>query len=76
MTPATPCYYGTEPLHDIAVLGGRIQQVHVKEMGAPLLGDGDVPWDGDHARLARGGVRWLAGARDRRHRASAGRRRL
>jgi len=42
--PGNAVFYGVEPLAGVKVLGRRIAQVHVKEMGAALLGDGVVPW--------------------------------
>lgn len=44
--PGNACANGRDPLRDIAVLGQRIRQVHVKERDAALLGDGTVPWAG------------------------------
>ncbi len=35
---------GLDPVREIGVLGQRIAQVHVKEFGGALLGEGTVPW--------------------------------
>lgn len=35
---------GLDPVHEVEVLDGRIQQAHVKEFGGTLLGEGTVPW--------------------------------
>ena len=51
-SPAVEVYYdpgnavhnGLDPLRGIELLGKRIGQVHVKEIGGKLLGDGAVPW--------------------------------
>jgi sugar phosphate isomerase/epimerase len=58
--PGNAVRFGTDPLGDIAVLGGRIRQAHVKEYGAPLLGDGRVPWPPILAALRAAGFDgWL-----------------
>lgn len=51
-SPAVKVYYdpgnavlnGLDPLQGIELLGARIAQAHVKEVGGQLLGEGRVPW--------------------------------
>ncbi|NLX37550.1 MAG: sugar phosphate isomerase/epimerase [Chloroflexi bacterium] len=58
--PGNAVHYGTDPLAGVTVLGQRIAQVHVKEMGGTLLGEGQVPWPAILAALRAGGYDgWL-----------------
>ena len=60
-SPAVKVYYdpgnavhsGLDPLQGIDLLGKRIGQVHVKEVGGKLLGEGRVPWPQIIAGLSR-----------------------
>lgn len=42
--PGNAVHSGEDPIHGITVLGKRIKQSHVKEVGGMLLGEGTVPW--------------------------------
>ncbi|MGI6375301.1 MAG: sugar phosphate isomerase/epimerase family protein [Anaerolineae bacterium] len=58
--PGNAVHYGTDPLAGVTVLGRRIAQVHVKEVGGTLLGEGQAPWPAILAALRAGGYDgWL-----------------
>jgi hexulose-6-phosphate isomerase len=42
--PGNAVHSGLDPLQGVELLGNRIGQVHVKEVGGTLLGEGRVPW--------------------------------
>ena len=67
-SPAVQVYYdpgnalhsGLDPVKGIELLGARIAQVHVKEVGGALLGDGHAPWSEILATLGQIGYDgWL-----------------
>jgi sugar phosphate isomerase/epimerase len=67
-SPAVAVYYdpgnavatGLDPQQGIEAIGGRIGQVHVKEIGGKLLGQGRVPWPQLIAALKKMGYAgWL-----------------
>jgi sugar phosphate isomerase/epimerase len=67
-SPAVSVYYdpgnafsnGLDPLRGIDLLGTRVGQVHVKEIGGKLLGEGHMPWKQIIAGLMESGYDgWL-----------------
>ena len=58
--PGNAVHSGLDPLQGVELLGARIAQVHVKEVGGAMIGEGHVPWVEIIAALGQAGYGgWL-----------------